>query len=141
MICTFFGHRDTEQIFFHLLENAIEKVIQNYSVNHFYIGNNGNFDKMALQAVTKLQVKYPYITYEIVLAYMADEGQHPTLFPEGIENTPKRFAICFRNKWMVKHSDYIISYITQSYGGAYQYTKYAKNQGKFIINLSDHNLN
>ena len=29
-----------------------------------------------------------------------------TLLPEGIENVPPRFAISWRNKWMLERSDY-----------------------------------
>lgn len=137
MICTFFGHRDAPAEIGNKIEFEIEKLIQEHSVTHFYIGNNGNFDNMALQAILKVKRKYNNINYEIVLAYMPTETvDYNTLFPEGIENIPKRFAICFRNKWMIKHSDYIIAYVDRTFGGAYQNVTYAQRQGKTVINLS-----
>jgi hypothetical protein len=53
-----------------------------------------------------------------------------TLLPDGIETAPRRFAISFRNKWMVNKSDFVICYITHSFGGAAQYVELAKRQGK-----------
>ena len=34
-------------------------------------------------------------------------------------------------------SDYVVTYITHTWGGAAQYAKKARIQGKFIINLND----
>lgn len=136
MTCTFFGHRDTPDDIRIILEKTIEGLITDKSVNHFYIGNHGNFDLMALQCIIQLQQKYPHIRYEIVLAYIPSTPiNHPTLFPEGIEHSPKKFAICFRNKWMVNHTDYVVSHIRYNYGGAYQFTRLAKNQGKIVISI------
>ena len=82
------------------------------------------------------------INYYIVLAYLPfnkTEGADysHTVYPEGIEATPKRFAISFRNKWMIEQSDYVISYITHSFGGAAQFVERARKKGKTIINLSE----
>jgi hypothetical protein len=60
-----------------------------------------------------------------------------TFLPEGIETVPKRFAISWRNKRMVRESSVIICYITHSWGGAAQFVEYAKRQGKEVINLSE----
>lgn len=136
MNCTFFGHKDCHSNIMPKLKSAVETLIQNNDVNHFYIGNHGNFDKIALNTIIELKRKYPHITYEIVLAYIPSKNPDcPTIYPEGIESTPKRFAICFRNQWMINHSDYIISHITHTFGGAYQFTEIAKRQRKNIINL------
>lgn len=136
MTCTFFGHHDSSILLKEKLEYKIDFFIKEKSVTHFYIGNHGNFDAMALQCILKLKEKYSFITYEIVLAYIPNEQMnHPTIYPEGIENTPKRFAICFRNRWMVNHSDYIISHITRNFGGAYQFITYAEKRGKTVIKI------
>lgn len=34
-----------------------------------------------------------------------------TMLPEGIETVHPRFAISWRNKWMIKQSDYVVTYI------------------------------
>ena len=34
-----------------------------------------------------------------------------TIYPEGLEYTPRRFAISKRTQWMVQQSDYVIAYV------------------------------
>lgn len=60
-----------------------------------------------------------------------------TVFPEGLELVPKRYAIVHRNRWMVEQSDYMIAYVTHSFGGAAQTYAYAVRRGLTIINLGD----
>ena len=136
MNCTFLGHRDCDFSISVELEMTIENLIKNKGVNHFFLGNHGNFDRIALHSVTTLQGKYPHITYEIVLAYIPDKQiNHHALYPEGSEKIPKKFAICFRNKWMVNHSDYIVSHIRCDFGAAYHFVTLAKKLGKEVINI------
>ena len=84
---------------------------------------------------------YP-ITYSVVLAYMPTKKNEyddyaNTIFPEGIETAPKRFAISYRNKWMIEQSDVVVTYVTHSFGGAAQFKEMAKKQGKTVIELSE----
>ena len=57
------------------------------------------------------------------------------MLPEGIEAVHPRFAISWRNKWMIKQSDYVVTYITHPWGGAAQFAEMAKKQQKAVINL------
>ena len=59
-----------------------------------------------------------------------------TMLPEGIESVHPHYAISWRNNWMLKQSDYVVTYITRSYGGAIQFVKKAANQGKLIIGIT-----
>lgn len=60
-----------------------------------------------------------------------------TIFPEGLELVPRRFAITHRNRWMVDQADYVVAYVDHNYGGAAQTLKYAKGKGtKQILNLA-----
>lgn len=80
-----------------------------------------------------------------VLAYMPgiksefDTGYEKleTLYPDGLEKVPKRFAIDWRNKWMVQQSDYVISYVCHSFGGAAKYMELAKRKKKIVYNLAN----
>ena len=130
--CTFFGHRILNKDIKDLLTRQIDNLIAEYGVNVFYVGNNGQFDY------------YPQISYSIVLAYLPErEKEHnqlsytETIYPEGLEDTPPRFAISKRNKWMVMQSDYVIAYVEHSFGGAAQFTEYARKKHKTVINLAD----
>ena len=58
-----------------------------------------------------------------------------TMLPEGIESVHPHYAISWRNNWMLRQSDYVVTYITHSWGGAALYAKKAKNRNKTIINL------
>ena len=56
------------------------------------------------------------------------------LYPE-IEDKPLRFAITYRNKYMVERADYVIAYIDHDWGGAYTAYKHAIRKNKSIFNL------
>lgn len=57
------------------------------------------------------------------------------MLPEGIETVHPRFAISWRNKWMLKQSGYVVTYIIHSWGGAAQFAELAERQKKTVINL------
>ena len=97
MTCCFFGHKDTPSSMYQKLEEAVEKIIVEDGVSSFLVGNQGQFDSMALSALRKLKLKYPHINYNVVLAYMPAEKEvwNPyeygeTMLPEGIESVHPR---------------------------------------------------
>ena len=59
-----------------------------------------------------------------------------TMLPKGIETVHPRFATSWRNKWMIKQSDYVVTYVTHPWGGAAQFAEMAKKQKKIIVSLS-----
>ena len=61
-----------------------------------------------------------------------------TILPEGIVTVHPRFAISWRNKWMLKQSDYVVTYITHSWGGAAQFAEMAERQAKHVVKLFDY---
>lgn len=137
---TFFGHKDTPKETEPTLRATLLDLIINKNVSVFYVGNNGNFDAMVRNKLKELSVIYP-IKYNVVLAYLPDtknkdDDMSDTIYPERLENVPKRFAISWRNKWMIKQSDIVISYVTHSFGGAAQFKELAQKQGKTVIELS-----
>ena len=138
MICTFFGHKDTPHEVKAKIRETIIRLIEEKNVTEFYVGNHGNFDKMVLSVLKELHNLYPQIRYTIVLAYLTqntDEDYSRTVYPEGIESVPKRFAIDFRNKWMLQQADIVVAYIRRSIGGAAKFTEMAKKRGKEIIDI------
>ena len=46
-------------------------------------------------------------------------------------------AIQKRNRWLVDRADFLIAYLFRDFGGAYETVKYAKKQGKPVINLAE----
>lgn len=143
MNCTFFGHGDSPLSLIGKLEGVLEELILNENADRFYVGNHGNFDFYAYNALKKLQKKYPHICVTVVLAYMPSGKEQniyfdntESLLPYGIENVPKRYAVSFRNKWMIENSHYVITYVTKSGGGAEKFACLARKKGKICIDLA-----
>ena len=139
MVCTFFGHKDTPKEIEPTLRSTLIELIENKNVSVFYVGNNGNFDTMVRCQLEDLSQTYP-ITYSVVLAYLPIEKNKydnltNTIYPEGLETVPKRFAISWRNKWMIQQSDIVVTYVTHNFGGAAQFKEIAERAGKEVINL------
>lgn len=139
MVCTFFGHKDTPKEIEPTLRSTLIDLIENKNVNVFYVGNNGNFDTMVRRQLEDLSQIYP-ITYSVVLAYHPTEKNKydnltNTIYPEGLETIPKRFAISWRNKWMIDHSDIVVTYVTHSFGGAAKFKEMAERLKKTVIKL------
>ena len=104
--CCFFGHREVTHNIRDRLTAIIEKLVTEDGVTDFCVGNQGQFDNMVYSVLKELKAKYPQIRYTVVLAYMPDEHikevyGEDTLFPDGLENVPKKFAISKRNDWIL----------------------------------------
>lgn len=138
--CTFFGHRDCSENIKPKIRTVVIDLIENHGVTMFYVGNQGNFDRMVRSVLKEVTTAYPGVGYAVVLAYMpsakksADDFSD-TLLPDGIEKVPKRFAISWRNKWMIEHADYVVTYVTRLFGGAAQFSALAKSKGKIIYDI------
>ena len=140
MTCTFFGHRDTPQEVKPILREVLLDLIEHQGVKQFYVGNQGNFDTMALRLLKEFEKPYS-ITYDVVLAYLPKKTDpffeaYYTILPEGIESVPPRFAIEYRNKWMIEHSDTVVTYVTHCFGGAAKFKNLAKQKEKTVVELS-----
>ena len=141
--CTFFGHRECPDSIKIKLREVLIELITNHDVDMFYVGNQGQFDSIVLSILRELKKKFPQINYAVVLAYMPGkqteyDDYSNTMLPEGIESVHPRYAISWRNNWMLKQSDYVVTYITHSWGGAAQYTEKARNEGKTIFNTGNY---
>ena len=137
--CTFFGHRDCPDSVEPELLAAIENLITEKNVRTFYVGNHGNFDRLTASLLRDLSARHTDVKYYVVLAYLPQRVHSSTditLYPEGIEIIPKRYAIDFRNRWMIEKSDYVITYVIRSFGGAAKAKNYAEKHGKHIIEIS-----
>lgn len=73
----------------------------------------------------------------VVLAYLPNTEGDDTMLPEGIETVHPRYAISWRNRWMVQRSDFAVCYVRHTWGGAHRYMEYARQQGKTVINLGE----
>jgi len=74
------------------------------------------------------------------LAYLPTKKQpyddfSETLYPEGLETIHPKYAIEYRNKWMISQADCCICYINQTWGGAYKFARMAHRKGLKVHNL------
>ena len=141
MICVFFGHHDAPPEIQVKLTEVLTELIISHDVTVFYVGNQGNFDFLVRKALEKIK---PFYSFEcaVVLAYLPVERRtdnfigFETIFPDGLEDVPPRFAISRRNDWMIKKADYVVTYVKHSFGNAAKCKEKAERQGKYIIELA-----
>ena len=142
MTCCFFGHRDTPSYIAKKLSPLLRHLVEEMKVTRFLVGNEGAFDRMVATALAELKKEHPEIRCYIVLAYMPQKQREPlpieTIYPEGLETVPRRFAIDRRNRWMLKQSDTVVGYVCTSFGGASRYFEMAQKAQKVIFRLADH---
>ena len=141
-VCTFFGHRDCPASLKPKLRAVVVDLIERHGVDRFYVGRQGAFDAMARTVLRELAEVYPHISYAVVLERLPgpkDEAVwdfSDTIFPEGLEAVPPRFAIARRNEWMLRQADYVVAYVTHDWGGAAQFAEKAHRQGKIVLDLA-----
>ena len=147
MIVTFCGHAQFQKSeeYEQKILSFLKERVGDHSAD-IYLGGYGNFDNFAYACCKKYKETHPNISLVFVTPYLTSDYLHrrlqhqetmydSILYPE-IENKPKRYAITYRNKYMVEKADYIIAYISHDRGGAYTTYKYAKKIGKSIFNLA-----
>lgn len=138
MICCFFGHRFTPRTIETPLREAIAQQLTEHPDTRFYVGNHGEFDAMVRRVLKQMQTRYA-----VVLAYLPtekdltqqDDAYEDTFYPEGLEYTPKRYAILARNRWMLEQSDAVICYQTRDGGNTASLVRKAKKMGKEVIHI------
>jgi len=140
MICTFFGHRDAPAWVEERLEAEVMTLIETRNADTFYVGDQGNFDKMAQRVILRVMKKDISIRGSIVLHRIPKRELSTELesfVPDGLECIPPRYAISHRNRWMVEHSDVVIAYVVRSFGGAAQCVSLAQKKNKTVIFLQE----
>ena len=144
VVCCFFGHHDTPETVKTDLNECVTRLIENNEADSFLVGTHGKFDSMVLSVLRSAKKTYPHIAYSVVLAYMPSTKEEyelydptETVYPEGLETVPRRFAISWRNDWMLKQSEYVVAYIKYSWGGAARYVEMAEKQKKKLIKIEE----
>lgn len=147
---SFFGHRyiDCFRIIEDRLEELIIKLLEEHKYVDFLVGRNGDFDQIVSSTIKRVKRDYrdDNCTHILVLPYNSAEFQNnEDSFSEYydeieicLESHAAHFkaAIQTRNRNMIERSDLCVFYVEHNSGGAYQTLKYAKEQGKCIINVA-----
>lgn len=140
--CMFIGNHEASEKIYPSLLAAIEELILSEKVSTFYVGNNGAFDHLAQKALFSLKQKYPEIKCFTVLAYLPGKETPyslppilETIYPEGFEKVPLRYAINHRNRWMLEHSSHVITF-PSPFGNSSKLVAKARLSGKTVIDIS-----
>ncbi len=137
MYCALFGHHDALPNVAGKLKEVLVDLIENKGATFFYVGSQGNFDLISANVLRACKKMFPHIDYCVVLAYMPvnplEDGANNTLYPFALVGKPAKFAIVYRNRWMVENADCIIAYKRREYGGVANAVRYAKTKSKQII--------
>ena len=143
MVITFCGHSKYEGT----AEDEIKilKLLNQKAGNssvEFFLGGYGGFDWFAYRCAKKFQKEHEEAKVIWITPYLnsslSDDKKNRfdlIVYPE-LEKIPLKYAIVYRNRWMVEQADIVISYIINQYGGAYAMYQYAKRKNKEIYNIA-----
>ncbi len=146
MIVSFCGHAQ-----FHKTEEYKQKILALLEEKvgdrpvEFYLGGYGSFDGFAYDCCKKYKETHTKVSLIFVTPYLTAEylkkrldfhkARYDSIIYPEIEDKPKRYAIAYRNKYMVEKSDFVVAYITHDWGDAYKTYRYAKRKKKSIFNI------
>lgn len=137
-ICCFAGHRKLKEkdMLINIVYEKCYDLAYEYGVREFWVGNYGEFDKLAANAVRKLKKIYADIQLNLVVPYLTKEiKNHRLQYDKDYDNiiiaklpmgTPNRYKIIFSNKYMIDNSKYLIAYVENRFGGAAKTLEYAR---------------
>ena len=151
MIVTFCGHSDykeskqDEEKIMSILEEAVGD-----RPAELFLGGYGAFDAFARRCGKEFQKTHPHTRLIFVTPYITEAYQKTHLdyaksdydeivYPP-IEHAPLKYAISYRNKWMVEQADLLIACVRHRFGGAYQTYLHAKRKEKQLFNIAGEEL-
>lgn len=133
---TYVGNAEDEKQILDTLESRIGEL-----PCEFFLGGYGSFDHFAYECARKFKGRHPdaklfFVTPYLLKAYsQCQAGEYDGVIYPPLENTPPRYAITRRNRWIVEQADLLIAYVTHEFGGAYAMYRYAKCKNKEIYRL------
>lgn len=148
-ICAFFGHRDTPTTI--ELENKLEQTVRDLiaqGVDEFWVCNEGNFDWLSRLVMRRIKEQFGYCVnvcyisaynpnkYSKIRQEWLEERYDDIIYTDEIAIGPQKLAIKRRNNYIADNADFIICYLTQDYGGAYEAVKRAEKNNTQIINVA-----
>lgn len=141
----FIGHRETPDSVLPILQEAVNKHIEDYGVTEFIVGHYRNFDYLAAKAVIAAKQLHPDITMSLFTPYHPAErpikkskGFDNTYYPPGMEGVPRKLAIVRANRYIVDHVDFLIAYAWHPASNARELVEYAEKKiGKGIIQVTN----
>lgn len=140
--CFLFGHADCPEDIMPKLEQMIETCYTNNGICHYYVGNRGRFDRLAVAAVKRVKQRHEDVKLFLLLAYHPAErpvklshGFDGSYYPP-LEQIPRQYAIVRANQYMIDASDYVICYVNHT-GNTRNLLEYAQKRNVAIQNLAE----
>ena len=125
-VCSFFGHRDTEQTeeLKQKVRETVERLIVEEGLDTFLFGSRSKFDDLCLIVVTELKEKYSHIKRVYVRSQYPYIGEQykdyllkfydVTIMPTRVERAGKASYV-ERNQEMIDASDFCVFYYNPFY--------------------------
>lgn len=143
--CFFIGHHETPDNVLPILQETVNKHIEDDGVTEFIVGHYGNFDYLAAKAVIAAKQLHPEIILSLLIPYHPAErpiekpkGFDNTYYPPGMEDVPRKLAIIRANRYMVDHVDFLIAYAWHPASNARELVEYAeKKMKKGVIQVTN----
>lgn len=143
--CFFIGHREADVEIKPALVDAVRSAIVQDGIEEFIVGHYGGFDRMAAAAVAAAKTEYPHIRLYQLLPYHPAErkvdlpsGFDGSIYPDGMENVPRKAAIVRANRYAVDHCDLLIAYVWHPASNSRNLVEYAQARekcGKITVTL------
>ena len=135
--CFFIGHRDAPDDLLPILQETVNRHVEDYGVTEFVVGHYGGFDYLAAKAVITAKQVHPAVTLSLLIPYHPAErpiktpkGFANTFYPPGMEKVPRKLAIVRANRYMVDHVDYLIAYAWHPASNARELVEYAERKAE-----------
>jgi len=135
--CFLIGNHDASPEIYAKLYNEIERHAAKYGVDGFFVGFNGIFDRLAVRALNEYVRYVNWVEVTLVMHYLNkekyDDIMHRfsgSIFPDGLEKVPPRYAIVKGNQLMVDKVDYLIAYNKDTTGNVDRLLNYARKREK-----------
>lgn len=113
-VCTFYSNTDAPANLADTLAATLRNLIEQLSIDTFYVGNKGQFNALAKHTLCQLAKEYPHIRCHIF-------------------SLPLPSAIL--NRRMLDRADYLITYIRDSDEGTAEFMALAHRKDKIIFPL------
>lgn len=114
--CFFIGSRYSPSSLKEQLTTVVEQHITEYGVTTFTVGRYGQFDSLAKEVLKDLKERHSNIKLYLLAPYALNQQTKPpedfdgTIYPDGMEAVPYRFAIVQANRYMIQRSSYLIAH-------------------------------
>ena len=147
--CTFTRHRKIFSDYSENIDRILECLLAEYGSLKCYVGEDGDFDSLCAARVKRLKENHPENSIRLILAlpYMRERinrnrGFYTSFYDEIVvpheaygAYSKGAFSLC--NRWKVDRSDFVISFVTKSFGRAFETVKYAEKKGRNVINIGN----